>query len=411
MNRRRIPVVFVAPFFAETTLRFLSAAASLEGVALGLVTQEPASKIPRDLGRRLAGYHRVGDAFDADQLANAVVAICGRRPPQRLIGALEQLQVTLATVRERLGIEGLGVEAAHNFRDKDRMKRVLRDAGVPCAAHGTAESIDEAIAVAERIGYPLVAKPPAGAAAANTVRVEDRQQLEGYLRLHRPVPGQPLLLEEFVVGEEHSFDAISIHGKPVWHSLTHYRPGPLAVLENPWIQWTVLLPREVDHPRYDDVRKVGAATLGALGMGTGLTHMEWFRRPDRSIAVSEIAARPPGAQFTTLISYAHDHDFYKAWGELMIFDRFVAPERAYAAGIAYLRGQGRGRVARIHGLEEAQKRWGSIVIETRLPRRGALPASSYEGDGFVVVRDRSTERVAEALAGIVSTVRVELSER
>ena len=104
MNRRRIPVVFVAPFFAETTLRFLSAAASLEGVALGLVTQEPASKIPRDLGRRLAGYHRVGDAFDADQLANAVVAICGRRPPQRLIGALEQLQVALATVRERLGI-------------------------------------------------------------------------------------------------------------------------------------------------------------------------------------------------------------------------------------------------------------------------------------------------------------------
>ena len=99
------------------------------------------------------------------------------------------------------------------------------------------------LVVAEEIGYPLVAKPPAGAAAADTVRVEERSQLEAYLGLHPVAPGRPLLLEEFVVGEEHSFDAISVNGELVWHSLTHYRPGPLAVLENPWIQWTVLLPR------------------------------------------------------------------------------------------------------------------------------------------------------------------------
>ena len=30
------------------------------------------------------------------------------------------------------------------------------------------------------------------------------------------------------------------------------------------------------------------------------------------IAISEAGARPPGAQFTTLISYAHDCDFYSA---------------------------------------------------------------------------------------------------
>ena len=38
-----------------------------------------------------------------------------------------------------------------------------------------------------------------------------------------------------------------------------------------------------------------AAALRALGLETGLTHMEWFRRADGSPIVSEVGARPPGA--------------------------------------------------------------------------------------------------------------------
>ena len=70
-------------------------------------------------------------------------------------------------------------------------------------------------------------------------------------------------------------------------------PNPLDVVRNPWIQWCVLLPKEVEDPRYDDVRKAGYAALQALGMDTGMSHMEWFRRPDGRLAISEIAARPP----------------------------------------------------------------------------------------------------------------------
>lgn len=409
LSSQRRAVVFVAPFLAETTLRFVRAAASLPGVALGLISSDPLGSVPGDLRRRLAGHQRVSDCFDDERLLGGVLEMCGRRPPYRILGALEQLQVPLARVRERLGVEGLGVEAALNFRDKDRMKTVFGRAGIPCAGHGQATGADEARAIAQRLGYPLVLKPPAGAAAANTLRVSDASQLQAYLLRMPPSVSRPLLLEEFVVGEEHSFDAISIGGRPVWHSLTHYRPGPLAVLENPWIQWTVLLPREIDHPAYDDIRNVGARTLAALGMKTGLTHMEWFRRADGSLAVSEIAARPPGAQFTTLMSYAHDKDFYAAWTELMVFDRFEPPQRVYAAGIAYLRGQGSGRVARIHGLERAQHELGELVVEVRLPQAGQLPASSYEGEGYVVLRATETRRVAAALERVVELIRVELA--
>jgi hypothetical protein len=212
------------------------------------------------------------------------------------------------------------------------------------------------------------------------------------------------------VGDEHSFDTVSIDGKPVWHSLSHYRPTPLEVLRQPWIQWCVQIPREVDSPRYDDIRRVAFAALRALGMGTGVTHLEWFRRPDGSVAVSEVAARPPGAQFCTLISYAHDVDFYAAWARLMVTDRFDVPERRYSAGAAYLRGQGgHGHVRAIHGLQQALHEVGPLVVDARLPSVGQAPTGTYEGEGYVILRHPDTAVVERALKHLISTVRVELA--
>jgi hypothetical protein len=143
-------------------------------------------------------------------------------------------------------------------------------------------------------------------------------------------------------------------------------------------------------------------------MGTGVSHMEWFRRPDGSVAVSEIAARPPGAQITTLMSYAHDFDFLDAWARLMVFDEFRPPERKYAAGAAFLRAQGQGRVQAIRGLDRAQEAAGDLVVKVELPRPGQGRADSYEGEGYVIVRHPETSRVLEALKEIISNVRVEV---
>ncbi|NUN51790.1 MAG: ATP-grasp domain-containing protein, partial [Planctomycetaceae bacterium] len=260
----------------------------------------------------------------------------------------------------------------------------------------------------EESGYPLVVKPPAGAGAKSTYRVEDAAQLEAALRASPPGRGREVLLEEFVVGEEHSFDTVSLGGRPVWHSLSRYAPSPLTVIENPWIQWCVLVPREIDDPRWDDIRRVAFRSLEVLGMDTGVTHMEWFRRGDGSIAVSEVAARPPGAQFCSLISFAHDFDFYAAWARSVVHGEFDAPERRYAAGAAYLRGQGTGRVVAVHGLDRAQAELGALVVEARLPRRGQGPSGSYEGEGYVILRHPETAVVERGLRRLVELVRVEL---
>jgi Carbamoyl-phosphate synthase L chain, ATP binding domain len=410
MHRMSIHVLFVAPFLLHTTLRFVAAAAHLPEVTLSLVSQDAAEKLPDELRRQLAAYWRVDDALDPAQLVKAARSMAAKLgPPVRMLGALEQLQVPLAQARDALGIEGMDARSALNFRDKARMKEVLNRANVPCARHVLAEDAAQARTFAAIAGYPVVAKPPAGAGGKGTFRLDSPQDMETLLQRYPPSAHDPTLLEEFVAGVEHSFDSVMIDGKPAWYSIARYLPSPLEVLENPWIQWCVFLPRDVSGPEYAAIRDAGFRGLAALGLKTGLSHMEWFQLRKGRIAISEVGARPPGAQFTSLLSWAHDLDFYSAWPRLMVFDEFDPPVRKYAVGAAYFRGQGRGRVRAIHGLDEAQRHFGHLVVEARLPRVGQTPADSYEGDGYVIIRHPDSGLIEQALQQIVSLVKVELA--
>lgn len=402
-------VIFVCPFFSPAATQMIEAALNLTHIRLAVVAQQPLAELAPAVGSRLVAHWQVADVTNADQLAGAVSAIAAAHGAvARCFAAYEQCQLPLAKVRERLGIPGLPAAAAHNFRDKARMKDVLRAAGVPVARHQLVHEAADARRFVHEVGFPIVVKPPAGAGAKATERVRTVAELEQVLQRYAPSAHDPMLAEEFLRGTEHSLETVSINGHAVWHSLTRYAPTPLEVLETPWIQWTVLLPREVDDPAYADIRAVGDRALRALGMTTGVSHCEWFRRPDGSVAVSEIAARPPGANMTTMISRANDMDFVGAWVRLMVDGTFTPPERRYAVGTAYLRGQGQGTVAAVEGLDQVQREWGHLICDYRLPHLGQSPTGSYEGEGFMIVRHPDTGVVQAALARIISTIRVVL---
>jgi biotin carboxylase len=271
------------------------------------------------LHEHLAAHWRVEDALDPRQIAEGVTGLSrqlGR--VERLVGALEQLQVPLAQVREKLGIEGMDVQTAHNVRDKSQMKDVLRAAGVPCARHQLVASAGEALRFAADVGFPLVAKPPAGAGSQATYRLDSGDALRSWLDTTPPRPDEPALLEEFLTGDEHTFDSVTLAGETLWGSVADYLPPPLEVLRNPWMQWVVLLPRSLSDARYAGIGTAGPAALRALGVREAFTHMEWFRRPDGSVAVSEVAARPPGGQLSSMLGYVHDVDFHTMWARLSV---------------------------------------------------------------------------------------------
>ena len=404
-----VVAAFVAPYLLDATTRFVEAAARLPDTDLALVTCEPEGNVPPGLRRSLAAHWRIDDALDTGQIASAVQGVSERiGPVQRLLAVLEQLQVPVAQARQRLSITGMDAGTARNFRDKAQMKSVLRAAGVPCARYRLADSAAAAAGFAKEVGFPLVVKPPAGSGAKSTFRLDDADDLRVWLDAAPPSPDRLALLEEFLSGDEGSYDSVMVDGQIIWDSVSSYLPTPLEVLRNPWIQWMVLLPRAIDGPQYEGIRAIAPVALSALGLRSGLTHLEWFRRPDGTVAVSEVAVRPPGAQITSMLCYAHDFDLYGAWAQLMVHGTFAPPERGWSAGTVFLRGQGTGHVRAVHGLDGLAHEVSSLVVESRLPEPGQVSSGSYEGDGYIIVRHRDTAVVTDAMRRLVTGVQVEL---
>jgi hypothetical protein len=403
-------VVFVAPLFREGTNRFLRAFAEVPDCRLAVISQEPIDRLEPALRQHVHAHFAVNDCMDANELVRGIRGLAPAMGGEvdAVNAHLEELQIPVADAREKLGIPGMHGNAARNFRDKDRMKAVLRKAGVPVAKSRLLESPRDLWAFVQEVGFPVVLKPVAGLGSRATFRIRDGAELEQALAAVQPSPTRPYQAEEFVTGQENTCETVTIRGKPVWRSGTHYLPGPLEVLENPWMQYCVFLPREVNDPDFRSFDPINTAALQALGIQTGMSHMEWFRRADGGALVSEVGARPPGAMIMPLMAYAHEADLWRRWAELMTHARWDAPVRKRAAGCAFFRGQGQGRVVAVHGLDEAQAEIGVHVVDRKLPEVGMAKGTSYEGEGWAVVAHEDDRVVLHALRRLVELVRVEL---
>jgi biotin carboxylase len=321
----------------------------------------------------------------------------------------------MARARDATGVEGMPNSVAQSFRDKDRMKAVLRAHGVPVARSALTASLADLRAFVAAAGFPVIVKPQAGLGARETFRVTSEDDLAALVQQGVvPSPTRPMQVEEFVKAREHTCETVTVRGVPVWRSGTRYLPTPLEVLENPWIQYCVLLPRETEDTEWTRFAPVNAAALAALfgdaassAAGTAITHMEWFLRDDGSALVNEVGARPPGVGIMPLMSIAHETDMFRDWARLMALDEFVPPTRRWAAGAAFLRGQGRGdRVVSVLGVDDAVRAVGDALVELRAPKVGQPRGPGYEGEGWAYVKHATTDGVRQALLTMIQGVQV-----
>jgi len=407
-------VARAAPHFLENTNRYVSAFAQLDGVRLSLISEDPEGGLPPNLRERVAGHYRVRSVGDPRQLAVAIAALSkGVGPVDRLTGALEQLQLPMAEARQLADVPGMRPDIARRFRDKDLMKEVLRARGVPVARSQLVTSMLELRGFIDAVGLPIIIKPQAGVGSKGTHRIESQDDLDALTKAGlAPTPQRPLQAEQFIRAREFTCETVSIHGKAVWRSGTRYFPSPLEVLENPWVQYCVMLPREIESPWTDFADINGRALEALFGdspqvTGTALTHMEWFLEDGPRLYVSEVGARPPGVQIMPLMSLAHDVDMIRAWAELISFDRFTPPTRQWAAGSAFFRGQGAGsRVVEVRGVTQAIAKAGDALVELRAPKVGMPRSSGYEGEGTALVKHATTEGVKQALLALIENIQV-----
>lgn len=322
----------------------------------------------------------------------AVIAELHRQLKGRSLDKIECLWepgiMLAAELRAHFGVPGLGIEQAHRFRDKEAMKVALDAAGIRTPRHIAAQTIAECWDAADTIGFPLILKPIAGAGSADTYRIDSADDLRAVLPALRHVP--VVSVEEFVEGEEFTFDTITINGQIEYYNVAWYRPRPLIARSNEWISPQVIALRNVDQPDLADGVRMGFDVIKALDFDTGFTHMEWYRKADGEVVFGEIGARPPGAHQVDQMKYACDFDVFKAWGQAVACGRIEANiQRRYNVAIIFKRARGVGRISRIDGVDELQKRFGQHVVWNTLlspgtPRRDWR--KTLVSDGFVMLR-------------------------
>jgi biotin carboxylase len=282
----------------------------------------------------------------------------------------------------------MSVDTVRGFRDKQLMKERVAAAGLRVPRSFRVRTVAEARAAAERVGYPLILKPISGAGSADTHKVESDAELEAALRQMLHV-GEASC-EEFITGEEFTFDTVCIGGKPAYMNVAAYLPKPLIARTNEWISPVIITVRDLEQEKLANGIALGRRVLGALGMGDGFTHMEWFRKPDGEAVFGEIGCRPGGACIVDQMNYTSDIDLFREWARVMCHGRFEAQaERKYNAAIVFKRALGQGRIVRITGLDDYMRKFGRWVVEEKLLPLGA-PRRNWKhtliSDGHILVR-------------------------
>jgi hypothetical protein len=380
-------VIMLAPGYPGEMPYFCRGLA-LQGAKVYGVSDVPEPDLPALTREHLTGYLRVPDFQDEDTVVRLVTAGVGSSRIERVVCLWEPGVVLAARLREALGVPGMRVTQAASFRNKDLMKQKVIEAGIRTAKHASARSIAQVRDAARQIGFPVIVKPIAGAGSMDTIRAASSDELEQALAKVRSY--EEVNVEEFIEGDEYTYDTICIDGRIAYENVCYYRPNPLIARSTEWISPQTLALRDLRAPPVQAGIALGHEVLEAMDFQTGFTHMEWFHTPRNEVVFGEIAARPPGAQTVDLMNYVGDVDLFVGYAEAELKGTFSCSlARKYNVANIFKRAQGQGRITRIEGLQSILNRFGEHIVHLDLlpvgaPRRNWV--QTLVSDGYVVVR-------------------------
>ena len=405
-------VLFISPHFPAQMQQFTRGLAEVGARVYG-VSDAPRERLPAAVQEHLHDYLRVPSLLDEDDATRRIVDAARHVAPDRVECLWEPCVVLAARVREQLGVAGMGSRAAIGFRDKPIMKQRVLAAGLRVPRFSRIRTRAEAYEAAREIGYPVCVKPIAGAGSADTHRVDGPEQLRAVLDAvdhHAEVN-----LEEFVEGDEFTYDTICIAGEPVFESVTQYHPRPLESRLCGWISPAQIVIRDPYQPALMPGIRLGRAVLRALGMQTGFGHLEWYMRPDGEAVFGEVAARSPGGKLVDQICLANDIDLYREWARAVCWHSFEAtPSRRLHVAAVFKRAEGEGRVVRVDGLCELRARLGESLLAAEVLPIGA-PRHDWRhtrlSDGHVIVGHPDHDTCMEMMRFATRTLRIHADTR
>lgn len=113
-----------------------------------------------------------------------------------------QTPLNLASDLKKNGVNILGTspEIIDLAEDRDQFRKVMDKLGIPMPESGMATTVEEAINIANKIGYPVMVRPSYVLGGRGMEVVYDDEMMTGYMRAAVGVtPDRPILIDRFLV--------------------------------------------------------------------------------------------------------------------------------------------------------------------------------------------------------------------
>ncbi len=119
-----------------------------------------------------------------------VIAQFGGQTPLNIARQLEQAGVTII---------GTSPETIDLAEDRDRFREIMERLHIPMAESGMASNLEQALAIAAKIGYPLMVRPSYVLGGRGMEVVHDEEMLRQYVAAAVEVtPERPILIDKFL---------------------------------------------------------------------------------------------------------------------------------------------------------------------------------------------------------------------
>ncbi|MHA6757405.1 ATP-grasp domain-containing protein [Streptacidiphilus sp. PAMC 29251] len=229
----------------------------------------------------LDGWTVLPSTLDGPAMARAALELSEEQKVSGVLCWDESRILATSYIAQALGLPNGDPEVIWRCRDKAQTRAALDAAGVPQPRSVPVKTLDQALAAAERVGYPAVLKPRGLGASLGVVRVENPEELRERFAFTRDTPApepvvyasdHPVLVEECVVGDEVSVDSVVQDGKVtplfVGRKVVGYPPYAEEIGHHVDAADPLLLDPDFQQALQD--------THTALGFRDGWTHSEFM---------------------------------------------------------------------------------------------------------------------------------------
>lgn len=313
---------------------------------------------------------------------------------------------TIGYVCEQMGLSGIPLEAADILTDKARMKEAFLAGGVSASAGRRAYSFEEAQAIAEELGYPVVVKrvDSSGSRGITVVKKPSRLE-EAYLFASEKSTKGYVLVEGFIQGTEIGVDGFVQDGK-----LVFLAPHGKFVYKGK----TTTIPVGHEFPYgcteelNDEIYRQMQAAVTATGADQCSVNADVFVDGDK-VSIIEMGGRTGATCIPELISIYYGFDFYEkmirnALGEKVDFD--VKGQTPCMAKL--LVSPVNGKITDIDDDEIEKIRQEGVRVELDFPVGGRVYAMSDGTDriGHVIASVDKEEKLDQLIQRVYSCIKI-----